>query len=166
MTAHGLLWGIKHSFVDYIARMPDGQSSISGGARPTESGAIYFEVDTAVTPPTPDGATVFPFRGDVRFGGHFGMLFVRIADPWITRRGAQAELSIRDLDEPETGPRRTLVTFDLADPRHEGDVEIFEASEVRLAPTACDLFNDVYPPRELFEPLAFAVPTAQAVSTV
>lgn len=32
------------------------------------------------------GSRVWAFRGDVRFSGHFGMLFVRVANPWLDRR--------------------------------------------------------------------------------
>ncbi|MET7770857.1 HtaA domain-containing protein [Nocardia sp. NPDC005366] len=157
MIELGLDWGIKLSFVQYIAKLPDGQASASSGVRPTETNGLFFEADPD-TPPTPAGAdAVYAFRGDVRFGGHFGMLYVRIADPWIVRRGNQAELTVLDPHEPKKAPRKRLVTFALSQPRSEGDIQIWDGTDVILTAEACSVFNDVYAAGERFESLVFAV---------
>ena len=46
---------------------------------------MVFEPAADVTPPAAlrDGDVFLAFRGDVRFAGHHGMLYVRIADPWV-----------------------------------------------------------------------------------
>src|SRR5512134_1772276 len=72
----GLSWGIKRSFVDYIASLPDGSVSATDGA--TVSGTSLF----CFSPETSDydvarGTGVLRFRGDVRLAGHHGMLLVR-----------------------------------------------------------------------------------------
>lgn len=166
VTTPGLVWGIKRSFVEYIARMPDGQATVSGGAMPTETNDMLFEPDT-VEPQLPDGAdALYAFRGDVRFGGHFGMLYVRIADPWVTVYGDRGVLTILDPYDPDGAPRKRLVTFRVSEPRSAGSVQVWQAPEVILTPEACPVFNDVYAAGERFEPLTFAVSAVSKASRI
>lgn len=101
--AWGLTWPIKRQFLRYIAGMADGRCSVTDGAElawppsaatlghgeeqahdrdPRES-ADRFHFDFTDLQVGAQSTTVV-FRGDVRFSGHHGFLFVRIADPAIT----------------------------------------------------------------------------------
>lgn len=158
----GLLWGIKRSFIAYVRRMPDGQGSIHDGAVPLGEDTILF-------PPLPDSAPaaegtgpdrVWAFRGDVRFRGHGGMLFVRVAAPLITVRGDAAELSIEDPYARADADRVPLVTLRLEPgPAPEG-AAVWLGSDVRLTEAGAVLFNDVYQPGEPFEQLSVILPAA------
>jgi hypothetical protein len=164
----GLRWAIKLSFVEYVMRSADGQGTASAGATPAGNGEMVFE---PVPGPGPVEADRFwAFRGDVRFGAHFGMLFVRIADPWISVRGELAELTVVDPYNRQDQPRLRLVSFTLVpDPSSSGlsssGLEVWSGSDVRLTPEGTELFNDVYPPGEPFEPLTITVPSNAATGT-
>jgi hypothetical protein len=155
----GLLWGIKRSFVGYVRRMPDGQGSLHDGAVPLGEDTILFPATDGTTADG-TGASTFAFRGDVRFRGHGGMLFVRIAAPLITVRGNQAELSIEDPYARPDGARVPLVTLRLDEgPAPEG-ARVWLGSEVTLTAAGAELFNDVYQPGEQFEQLSVILPIA------
>ena len=87
MTA--LAWAVKASLVGYVERMPDGRIELDGATR-TDAGFIFPVVD----------ADAGRFTGSVTFLGHNGMMRVVIADPWVTRDGGGAVLSIADPDDP------------------------------------------------------------------
>lgn len=161
----GLHWGIKASFLEYVARMPDGRGTVSDGATPIDGNIMVFEMATAVEPPAPQTADrLLSFRGDVRFGGHMGMLFVRIADPWIAITAHQAEMTVLDPFQPDEDLRLPLVRFTLTPTRAAEDVEVLYAAEVRLTVEGTRLFNDVYPTGELFEPLRIVLPAADSAA--
>ncbi len=188
----GLLWGIKRSFVAYVRRMPDGQGSIHDGAVPLGEDTILFPVaDSPAGEPTGSAPTgeqtgsvpadvqagsepadegsgsapterTWRFRGDVRFRGHGGMLFVRVAAPLVTVRGDEAELSIEDPYARPDGARVPLVTLRLAPgPAPEG-AQVWLGSDVRLTEAGAVLFNDVYQPGEPFEQLSVVLPAGGA----
>lgn len=87
MTA--LVWAVKTSLVGYVRRMPDGRVELDGTT----------ETDGAFAFPAADADTA-TFTGSVAFLGHNGMMRVVIADPWLTREGQGAVLSIADPDDP------------------------------------------------------------------
>ena len=159
----GLLWGIKRSFVAYVRRMPDGQGSIHDGAVPLGEDTILFPVGEPVDEPLAGASAGAPdhtwaFRGDVRFRGHGGMLFVRVAAPLITVRGDTAELSIEDPYARAGADRVPLVTLRLEPgPAPEG-AAVWLGSDVRLTEAGSELFNDVYPAGEPFEQLSVVLP--------
>lgn len=157
----GLHWGIKASFLEYIARMSDGRGTVTDGATVTEGNVMVFEpAPQVVAPPSIDADRFHAFRGDVRFAGHFGMLFVRIADPWITVRGDEAEMTVLDPFKPDEEPRLPLVHFTLHKQALDEDLDAWLSTDVRLSDKGTGLFNDVYQPGELFDPLAVFLPTA------
>lgn len=160
----GLHWGIKTSFLEYISRMPDGRASITDGATFLEGNVAAFEPLPSAEPADPStGERTWAFRGDVRFAGHHGMLFVRIADPRVTVRNGQGELTVLDPEDPDTRPRLPLVRFTLVEQDLDADLDAWLATDVALTPEGTGLFNDVYEAGELFEPLAIFLPsTAQA----
>lgn len=152
---HGLRWAIKYSFLGYVARMPDGQAYLGAGVGVTEQNELVFPLDEEET----RVPGVFAFGGDVRFAGHYGMLFVPIARPRVEVHAGRAEMTIADPASKDGGARLRLVEFDLAEPEHDGDLERRDATDVRLAAEAVELFGDVYQAGEPFEPLAITVPT-------
>lgn len=156
----GLLWGIKRSFVAYVRRMPDGQGSIHDGAVPLGGDTILFPVGEGSAASGGDAERTWAFRGDVRFRGHAGMLFVRVAAPLVTVRGDRAELSIEDPYARPEAARVPLVTLRLAPGPAPDGAEVWLGSDVRLTEAGAELFNDVYEAGEPFEQLSIILPAA------
>ncbi|ONH31642.1 HtaA domain-containing protein [Pseudofrankia asymbiotica] len=158
---HGLRWGLKRSFIDYVRRMPDGRGSVGDGAVPVGSGDLFYQHDAArSTDGSSGGPRVWAFRGDVRFSGHFGMLFVRVANPWLEIDGSTAVLSIEDPGARDDAPRVRLVTATL---QHLGDrdgTELWGSDDVALTAEGVAIFNDVYAEGEPFEPLMVQLPVS------
>lgn len=165
----GLHWGIKRRFLQYIARMPDGQCSVTDGAAVDENDRFHFALrDVNLAGGSTGNVTC---RGDVRFAGHHGMLFVSIADPVLHIEGDHGQLSISAAG-PDTDPghdstgRRVLAEFDLkidldAAPEVDSDrgtVRTSAGRSVRLSSEAVDIFNGVYPPGELLDDFTLVLP--------
>jgi hypothetical protein len=156
----GLRWGIKQSFVAYVRRMPDGSGWVGDGAVPLESDEVLYAPERAEWGPTADGGfqRSWTFRGDVRFSGHAGMLFVRVASPVLTVLDGAAELTVVDPSGEPGSDRLQLVTLRLDPlPAPEG-IELWRGTDVRLTEAGTGLFNDVYPHGEPFEPLTVVLP--------
>ncbi|MCU1482993.1 MAG: hypothetical protein JWQ19_3779 [Subtercola sp.] len=152
----GLVWSIKRSFVDYVTRMHDGRGNVTGGAMPTSGGQIIFSPDPKPRDCPLDADEMLAFVGDVRFTGHAGLLFVRIANPRVTLRGQRAELDIAHPYKLESTERWPLVDFEVA-PQIMAGRQALVAERVSLRPEAVELFNDVYPAGELFDPIIIAL---------
>jgi len=157
LPPHCLRWGIKASFLGYVARMPDGRAYLGSGAAVNDRNEMLFPLDEEASE---DGT--FAFGGDVRFSGHFGMLFVQISEPRIVVREGEAEMTVVD-PESEDGKRVRLVTFALTGPSAEDDLERWEAADVRLTEEGVALFGEVYQAGEQFAPLTVTVPRRQEV---
>ncbi|GAA1948305.1 hypothetical protein GCM10009798_04340 [Nocardioides panacihumi] len=151
--AHGLRWGIKASFLDYVRRMPDGQGSVGDGAVPVGSGELFYEYDADGSSPD-----VWSFRGDVRFSGHYGMLFVRVAHPTIELVGDRAVLTIEDPQARDGAPRVPLVTGTLQRVADQAPTVVWGSDNVTLTAAGVELFNDVYAEGEAFEPFVVQLP--------
>ena len=152
---HGLRWGLKKSFVDYVRRMPDGKGSVGDGAVPVGAGDLFYEHEVAGSS---DG--VWAFRGDVRFSGHFGMLYVRVANPWVEVSEGRAVLTIEDPQAREGAPRVPLVTATLQRLGDREGTQVWGSDDVALTASGVALFNDVYAEGELFEPIVIQLPVA------
>lgn len=152
---HGLRWGVKASFIQYVRGMPDGRAAVGDGAVPVGTDEIFFTLDPAAA-----SAATWAFRGDLRFTGHYGMLFVRIARPWLVVEGGSATMTI----EAGGGAREALVTTSLERVDLRAGTEIWVGADVRLAAAGVPLFNDVYAEGEPFEPLVLQVPVRDAVA--
>ncbi len=132
---------------------------------PVRGNEVVFPPVQAGIRPTEHGATdrFWAFGGDIRFTGHFGMLFVRIAFPVLTLRDGRAELTVAGQSEEEPAERVPLVTLSLeATPAPEG-IEMWSGTDVRLTQGGVALFNDVYPAGEAFDPLTLTLPTLDLI---
>ncbi|MBL7255984.1 HtaA domain-containing protein [Paractinoplanes lichenicola] len=136
----GLRWRIKLSFLQYISRLPDGRCSVTDGAEIIDEQEFLFAADTESAPE----ANKVKFRGDVRFGGHHRLLFLRIADPWL-EVGDDAAATLSIAAEPD---RIALATLDL---RQTADGYL--GTDVRLTEAGSELFNLVYPAGERLDNL-------------
>jgi len=148
----GLTWPIKRSFVTYVLGMPDGRAGAVEGAFPLPDLSVVFEHDPSV-----DAAALgdgWAFRGDVRFAGHFGMLFVRIADPWLVRTDDGVQLTIADPDAQDDGLRVPLATVTV---EQTGPGE-WASTSVALTAQGSELFNSVYPVGDPLDPFTLRVP--------
>ncbi len=156
---HGLRWGIKGSFVDYVRRMPDGRGSVGNGAHPVGTGDLFYEYDEEASSEAsgPD-LQVWAFKGDVRFSGHYGMLFVRVARPRLELRGTAAVLTIEDPQAREDAPRVPLVTATMQRVASRDGTQVWGSDDVALTAEGVALFNDVYAEGEPFEPLVVQLP--------
>ena len=152
---HGLRWGLKASFVDYVRRMPDGRGSVGDGALPVGQGDLFFEFDGPL-----DESRGWSFRGDVRFSGHMGMLFVRIARPQVTLSGDTFTLSVEDPAGVEDAPRLLLVTGTIRRVESPSGTDVWLSEDVRLTAAGAEVFNDAYAEGEPFEPIIVQVPSA------
>lgn len=156
----GLHWGIKASFIDYVMRLPDGRGSVSAGAAPSGSQVFVFAPDGPGFDVREGVVRTLRFRGDVRFSGHAGMLFLRIADPWITMTEERVELSVADPSGSSSDARIALARLELETPHPPGGLH---AERVALVPEATVHFNDVYPAGEPFDPITVVVPEAPGI---
>ncbi|MGC9537506.1 HtaA domain-containing protein [Streptomyces sp. UG1] len=109
-----------------------------------EYDASAFDADTVTG--------LLKFRGDVRFAAHHGLLFLRIADPWLSVIGGAGTLTIAA--PPGQSPERiplTTLRLRTADPTdHTG---FCLGTHVRLTAQGSELFNGVYPVDEPFDDL-------------
>ncbi|MCU1483004.1 MAG: hypothetical protein JWQ19_3790 [Subtercola sp.] len=145
-AAIGLRWGIKQSFLDYLSGLPDGQAALGDNVTAVGDNELLF--DPAEATASLDG--IVKFTGEVRFGGHRGLLFVRVAEPWLHIDGGCGRLTVLDPTLTDETSRIPLVTF-LVDPG-EAISGSFAGTHVRLTEEGVEIFNNVYSVGEPFEP--------------
>lgn len=152
--AAGLSWTLKSSFVEYIGRMSDGRCSTTDGASISSGSTFFFEHHHT------DAHTI-GFRGDVRFAGHHGMLFVCIADPVIDLGGSRAVITVQ---QPETGllpaERITLATAEISLVATTANGTLYSASDVQLTLSGSEIFGGVYKPGDPLDDFTFVIPSA------
>lgn len=137
----GLTWGIKRSFIRYIAGLADGSHSERDGAYLSESSSFTFPV-APETGTISDG--VLRFRGTVRIGGHGGMLGVLLSDPCIEMSGDTGILSVIDpAGYPGRYRRVPLAELVIERDVHEG-VQILRCA-ASLAEPGVEVFAGHYP---------------------
>jgi hypothetical protein len=102
--------------VRYVAQLRDGGQSTSGGASFVLGSLFHFVQagDSTYDPATGTGTLVF--SGEVGLTGHFGMLAVRLSDPWVKIRGTEAALAVVDHRAHESGGRLDLATLRMTAP--------------------------------------------------
>ncbi|WP_258957158.1 HtaA domain-containing protein [Rhodococcus globerulus] len=104
----GMEWGIKRSFIRYVAYLPDGNHVTEDGAYLNDSSIFTFPNFVVAEPDI--GA--IRFQGTVKVGGHGGLLGVLLSDPWVHLSGNEGVLSVID---PEEWPSRShrIILADL-----------------------------------------------------
>jgi hypothetical protein len=153
----GLRWALKRSFLDYIARAPGGAGSLSDGAVATELKEIVFGPDLRDPPEATEGIFL-AFRGTVTFTGHFGMLFVRISNPWVTIQEERGEITILDPLQEEGAARLRLSLLTVTGSRMVSNTGPRRKYGLRPKPARCSTMC-IRPPnpsshwRSLFRPL-------------
>lgn len=159
--AFGLRWGIKRSFIQYVQRMPDGRGWVGYGAQPYSEDEILFAPETAGRRTNSEGQTemFWTFRGEVRFSGHFGFLFVRVASPELILRDGTATVLVAAPDSGTESPEQLpLATLRLQRRPAPTGAEIWQGTDVRLTEAGVEFFGGVYPPGEDLEPLTVTLP--------
>jgi hypothetical protein len=149
-----LRWGVKATFLHYLARTPGTRVSVGGGAGYLETGEFTFPAARYVDPDPEFRGGIVQFEGDVRFVGHGGLMSVGLAEPWIELDRCRARLSFaHDGGHGEAGmPARVALAdleWDVAE-RGEGSSG-WRTASASLLPAGGPVFNDVY---GVGEPLA------------
>jgi hypothetical protein len=158
LPPEGLTWGVKRSFVNYLTTLPDGAISAAKGATEVGPGLFNFLPGGGSFDPG-TGTGILRFRGDVRLAGHYGMMFVQVADPWVEFRPDGAVLTVA-LGEPgdDAAERIVLVAFDAAAPRRVGASFVWRSLPTRLTREGSDVFNHQYETNQAMDPLSIRVP--------
>jgi hypothetical protein len=149
----GLIWGIKRSFVSYISRLPDGSVAAEDGAAIVDGSFFRFEPDGGTYDPLTTAGNL-KFRGQVQLRGHYGMLSVLLADPWIEFDNGAAVVSIVDVRYwPDRDKRIPLLQL-----RSAGLVAIGAGYSVQETPAlltaeGAEIFNDQYQAGTAMDPV-------------
>jgi hypothetical protein len=146
-----LRWTLKRSFVEYVARMPDGLMSTTDGA---DAEGVTFTFEHEETLGDSQSGSI-RFRGDVRFAGHGGLLFVCVAHPTVDHMGDRATVSI----QLPGSSQRSAERVDIGSGRWENvGGERFRVSALKLTVDGSDLFAGVYPPGDELDDIALVIP--------
>jgi len=84
----GLIWGIKDSFLRYVAGITDGVCELSDGAAPYSPGRFLF----------PTRGTDDTYAGVLSVTAYGGILGVTVAQPHIAHTSYGLRLAVRTLD--------------------------------------------------------------------
>lgn len=128
----GLHWPIKQSFLSYISALADGECSATDGCVIEPGFGFWFEAEPSSAPG--DGLA---FRGDLRFAGHHGMLFLRLAHPQVSLRGDSGTISVCTTDDE----RVEVASFRPLDLSGSADLV---GTGLELTAQGAALFGDVY----------------------
>jgi hypothetical protein len=137
----GLYWSIKESFVSYIATLPDGTYSLSEDVEVDDRGVFRFPLAEAGAA---GGGWSLSFTGDVRFGGHVGMLFVAISHPTVTFTPVGGSLTIDDLASPKPGARLTIARLPAVGPSLHAGILLWPPLTPLLTEEGAELFGGAY----------------------
>ena len=158
MPEFGLVWVIKRSFVDYVLGGGGGTATPSGGAWVRPDGASVFEFDAT---DSDDAQSVWKFRGEVLFEAHWGMLTMRIADPWIVQADDDVQVTIVDPFSRQEGDRLTIAKAKLESDGVTATGENWAGFDVQLANGGWALFNGKYEVGSALDPFAVRLPNPQ-----
>ncbi|MFB8387513.1 HtaA domain-containing protein [Microbacterium sp. NPDC055910] len=140
----GLRWGIKASFIRYVAGMPDGVMSVTDGAVDTPEGFLFPVRDSTQFDPR-TGMGRIRFAGDVRFRAHGGALQLRIAEPELVADENGATLFVGAVGDT----RLPVAALSAPRPAQGGGIEI----SATLTAEAVPYFNDVYAAGTALDPI-------------
>lgn len=148
MSSTHLVWGVKSSFRQYIARIADGWCELAPGCRAVGGGDFRFDPEDAGV----REVGILKFVGGVRFLAHYGALNVALANPWIEERSGRIVLT---LSEQLDGADRYMLA-ELSPLPVTKDAESSAAArfEARLSESGVDVFNGYYEAGTLLDPLS------------
>src|SRR5690606_23779894 len=120
---HGLMWGVRGSYVSYIAALADGAVTVSDGTTITDAGSSHFSYAARVAG---EGERWIRCVGGVRFSGHFGMLEVPLRSLSVRVLPDDAEL----FTEQSDGSVFSLAEIAFTEPVMSGSEILWEAAPV------------------------------------
>ncbi|TAP39153.1 HtaA domain-containing protein [Arthrobacter sp. S39] len=151
MNSIACLWGIKASFMRYLAMQHGTQASIGGGAAATAKNEFLFPAAPGVGFLPAAGPGGMRFEGDVHFIAHGGLLNVVLADPWIQRVGDQILLSFITGEYSGSSVTPTVLAELVERQSAEDDGSVtFDAT---LASSGIHVFGGVYAAGEPLDPI-------------
>ena len=156
----GLVWGIKRSFIAYLARQPDASNMYGDGAEGLVDGRYFFTLGNDEEFDRRRLTGTLKFRGTIRLMAHRNRLVVTISDPWIVFDGqgkGTLSTSTRNNAEDED-TRHDLVHLTVSPTESDAQAILWAGIRTSLAPGATQVFNEVYPPHEDFDPLVIRIP--------
>jgi hypothetical protein len=151
-------WPIKATFRSYVERLSD-------GAVAARDGATVEQDSTSFMVPEPSheelfSSATFHTEGEVRFGGHGGLLVVPFRAPGVhVDAEGRHVLSIEypwASTTPE--PRLEIAVVEWGDWLEEDDgSKELRSTSVALTADGAELFNDMYPQGSELDPLTVRV---------
>jgi hypothetical protein len=157
-VAHGMYWGVRDSFVQYVRGNPDGQLFGEDGVETDGEGMFRFPLRRAERS---DRGWRLGFGGQVRFTAHFGMLDVALTRPSVELGPDGGTLRVCD----RHGADIVIATLDPVDPVDlEGGWLVFPPIRTCLTAHGVAVFGDVYPEGTEFDALRIAVPASAMVA--
>lgn len=105
-----LAWGIKQSFREYVAGLPDGTTELLDGATLIDDEFVF---------PATDEPTAF--RGAVRFRGHDGLLDVTVANPRVVPEDGDASIYVAEVVGGNSAASETKIARLHIDESNTGD---------------------------------------------
>jgi hypothetical protein len=156
----GMRWGVKESFLDYIARTPGSQVSVTEGAgfvAPAREFTFPLSGTAGFDPK--NGTGLLEFGGDVRFAGHFGFLYLPLTRPLIEVRSDVALLSfvVPDGRDGDADPV-VVAELDWPAPDRSATGLVWRCERVVLAESAVGLFNGSYRGGEALASITVTIP--------
>lgn len=140
-----LQWPIKSSFRAYVERLSDGAVAARDGALVLDDTTHFTIADVAQTQLL--YSATFRAEGEVRFGGHGGMLVVPFREPTVERDEDGRHVLSIDYPWASTTPEPKLgiavVQWSAWCQRDDGSL-ILESTSVALTAEGAELFNDMY----------------------
>jgi hypothetical protein len=153
-VAHGMYWGVRDSFVQYVRGNPDGELFGEDGVETDGEGMFRFPLRRAERS---DRVWRLGFGGEVRFRAHFGMLDVSLTRPSVELGPDGGTLRIAR----PGGADLVILTLDPVDPVDlEGGWLVFPPVRTQLTAEGVSVFGDVYPEGTEFDALRIALPTS------
>jgi len=134
----GLGWPIKTSFARYIGSLPDGRALLRGAIKASQRTGLVFPLADDGDFDAATGTGILRFGGGIGFTGHFGMLRIDIADPWLRIDGGTGILSIAS----GTDNRLDLATFGLV--WDDADHRDGHSETLALTAAGAELFGGTY----------------------
>jgi len=145
----GLYWGVRASFVDYVAGSADGDIYGDDGVETDGSGTFRFPVRDAQR--TASGWTI-DFDGELRFLAHFGALNVGIVRPRVVL-DEESDLSV----EQANGVRIRIARVQSREPQRLDEWLVWPPLDAVLTAEGSAIFGDVYGENAALDRLRIAI---------